>query len=286
MRMFKYADWMAIMEKLERLARVRENQRKSRARRQEYIRELEQKLTVCKDEARQRDIEHRLAVQRLELENRKLKHLLVCLGVQPPIVDEYLRSADHPASTQKVAIPALPRPDVAVAPVAPKSDENPFNSKSSCGGRSSCGQSTSNSCSPAVSATTIAPKQLDVPLTPEAMGYPSGSSCGSSDIAPTSAQHASTRGTPDSTQQHEDDLVCGCGEETSGPWPSTDDVLNTTLCSIAADLIRQYNTQGVDMALIRQKLRVGFRKGLGSGDGCRVQNQTLFEILDEISNEL
>ena len=78
------------------------------------------------------------------------------------------------------------------------------------------------------------------------------------------------------------DTVCGC--EAMASWPSNEDVLNTTLCAIADELITQYNTRGVDMEEIRRKLWAGFSKGLTTEEGCRVQNHILFQVLDEISN--
>ena len=95
---------------MERLARVRENQRKSRARKQEYVNELEQRLAACKEQAHQKDIEHRLATQKVEAENRHLKALLGSLGVSSASVQQYLQEADTGANTnRKVAIPAIQR---------------------------------------------------------------------------------------------------------------------------------------------------------------------------------
>lgn len=84
--------------------------------------------------------------------------------------------------------------------------------------------------------------------------------------------------TPDNTQS-----VCGCIADDES-WPTNDDILNTTLCAIAEELVNQYNTRGVDVTEIQKRLRAGFSKGLAEGEGCRVQNNILFEVLDEISN--
>lgn len=84
---------------------------------------------------------------------------------------------------------------------------------------------------------------------------------------------------------NQDQSICGCAPaEDERSWPTNEDILNTTLCAIAEELINQYNTCGVDMAEIRRKLRSGFSKGLTTDEGCRVQNQILFQVLDEISN--
>ncbi|OQE86202.1 hypothetical protein PENNAL_c0021G06247 [Penicillium nalgiovense] len=94
----------------ERLARVRENQRKSRARKQEYVNELEQRLAVYKEQAHQKDIEHRLVTQKVEAENRHLRALLGSLGVSSASVQQYLQEADTGANiNRKVAIPAIQR---------------------------------------------------------------------------------------------------------------------------------------------------------------------------------
>ncbi|CRL30994.1 hypothetical protein HAV15_010587 [Penicillium sp. str.  len=45
-------------KEFDRLVRVRENQRKSRARKQEYVRELEQRLAAIQQETRLMDIDN------------------------------------------------------------------------------------------------------------------------------------------------------------------------------------------------------------------------------------
>ncbi|KAJ5748335.1 uncharacterized protein N7511_010031 [Penicillium nucicola] len=101
-----------IEKDVDRLARVRDNQRKSRARKQQYVKELEQRLSVCETQAQQRDIEYRLAVQKVEAENRHLKTLLATLGISNASVQEYLQVIEHKENTtQKIAIPAVQRPD-------------------------------------------------------------------------------------------------------------------------------------------------------------------------------
>lgn len=87
-------------------------------------------------------------------------------------------------------------------------------------------------------------------------------------------------------QSGKSESVCDCSPDIDeSSWPRDEDVLNTTLCAIAEELINQYNTRGVDLVEIRRKLWDGFRKGLTTGEGCRVQNQILFQVLDEISND-
>ncbi|KNG86615.1 hypothetical protein ANOM_006483 [Aspergillus nomiae NRRL 13137] len=94
-------------KKIDKLARVRENQRKSRARKQEHIRGLEQKLVALQEQVHKKDVEHRLAVQKLEAENRGLKRLCSRLGFPTEIIAEYAQALADPNTAQKVAIPAL-----------------------------------------------------------------------------------------------------------------------------------------------------------------------------------
>ncbi|CBF74708.1 hypothetical protein AN4100.2 [Aspergillus nidulans FGSC A4] len=96
-------------KRLDKLARVRENQRKSRARRQDHLQDLERKVLSLQQELDRRDVEHRLAAQRLEAENKRLRDLHFFLGVPPNALEEYLRMVDNPVAAQKVAIPAIRR---------------------------------------------------------------------------------------------------------------------------------------------------------------------------------
>jgi hypothetical protein len=78
--------------------------------------------------------------------------------------------------------------------------------------------------------------------------------------------------------------LCDCSPGAEIP-EGDGDLLNTTLCGMAEELINQYNTSGIDIEEIRKKLWAGFKAGT-RGDGCRVENQVLFQVLDEISNSI
>ncbi|RJE19027.1 hypothetical protein PHISCL_08640 [Aspergillus sclerotialis] len=216
---------------LARLARIRENQRRSRAKKQEYVHELEQKLANFQEEARQKDVQHRLAVQKLTAENRKLRYLLSLSGLPSHAIEEYLRDVDEPAMERKVAIPAL---------------------------------SGNASHSPAARPAGSEAREQPIPVETQGAAH---------DVK-------------ELRQPRQCQSVCDCPSTyDEDQWPADEDVLNTTLCAIADELISQYNTRGVDRAEIQRKLWDGFRKGLNTGEGCRVQNQLLFQVLDEISND-
>lgn len=235
-----------VLQKLDKLARIRDNQRKSRARKQEHIRELEQKLALYQKQAHQKDVEHRLTVQRLETENRRLKSLLVSVGVPSNIVEGYLRTTEEADMTRKVAIPAMKRPE-----------------------RSQCQSGCARSCSSGnqTDGDAICREQTDTPKFAIETA-----------VHPETKQNTATR--PSASVRSRI-----CGNVAGDPFPTNEDILNTTLCAIAEELISQYNTRGVDLGEIQKKLWAGFTKGCATGEDCRVQNHILFQVLDEISSD-
>ena len=72
---------------------MRNNQRRSRARRREYIAELERKVQECSIHGLPPctpDIVPQDTILRLEEENRKLRELLALTGVEQTLVDTHL----------------------------------------------------------------------------------------------------------------------------------------------------------------------------------------------------
>ncbi|KAL4815250.1 hypothetical protein BDW67DRAFT_186037 [Aspergillus spinulosporus] len=238
----------SVLEKkrLDKLARVRENQRKSRARRQDHLQDLERKVLSLQQELDRRDVEHRLAVQRLEAENKRLRDLHFFLGVSPNALEEYLRMVDNPVSARKVAIPAIRR---APSEARPRMEEVKY--EQSC----SSEQSRRSEAFPSHESVIGICK----PSTNE-------SQCGKA---------KATELPP----------ICACSpDEGLESLPISEHVLNTTFCAIAEKLVNQYNARGLDVSEIQQKLRKGFIRS-SSEEACRVQNQVLFQVLDEISGQ-
>ncbi|KAB8278879.1 hypothetical protein BDV30DRAFT_233336 [Aspergillus minisclerotigenes] len=243
-------------KKIDKLARVRENQRKSRARKQEHIRGLEQKLVSLQEQAHQKDVEHRLAVQKLEAENRGLRLLFSRLEIPAEIIAEYVQAVEDPNTAQKVAIPAL-RQSLAVQ-----------NHQKNCRSPPSLPRCQTDSKAPHA----------------EDLGGLSKTDV--SQNATRLTQKTEPQVTLDQQVPNQLQSICGCLPDTAaGSRPTSYDVLNTTLCAIAEELIKQHNRRGLDMAEIQKKLWAGFSNGLTTDEGCRVQNQILFQVLDEISGD-
>ncbi len=77
--------------------RIRDNQRRSRARRQEYLAELEQRLEQCRVTCREADL-LRQSFHELQAENAHLRGLLSTAGVSPDLVESSLRQRSQQSS--------------------------------------------------------------------------------------------------------------------------------------------------------------------------------------------
>lgn len=74
------------------LARIRDNQRRSRARRKEYLQELEAKLRQCELQGVEASSEIQIAARKVAEENKKLRTLLVQNGVPNKSIEQYVQS--------------------------------------------------------------------------------------------------------------------------------------------------------------------------------------------------
>jgi len=72
------------------------------------------------------------------------------------------------------------------------------------------------------------------------------------------------------------------GNKASGPLQPSDEN-STVLCSLAKEIIDQYNIEGEDFERIKSRLAQGFAPPASHGESCRVNNQLLFEVLNDIS---
>jgi hypothetical protein len=87
---------MAVWQEKANLARIRDNQRRSRARRKEYLQELEARLRQCELQGIEASAEIQLAARRVADENKKLRMLLNQNGVGDDNIKAYLQSTASP----------------------------------------------------------------------------------------------------------------------------------------------------------------------------------------------
>jgi hypothetical protein len=74
------------------------------------------------------------------------------------------------------------------------------------------------------------------------------------------------------------------GNKATGPLQASYE--NTVLCSLAKDMIEQYNIDGEALEQIKTRLAAGFAPPAHPGESCRVNNQLLFDVLNDISGRL
>jgi hypothetical protein len=80
------------------LARIRDNQRRSRARRKEYLQELEARLRQCELQGIEASSEIQMAARRVADENKKLRALLAQQGIGEENIEAYLQSSPTDAT--------------------------------------------------------------------------------------------------------------------------------------------------------------------------------------------
>ncbi|KAJ5731742.1 uncharacterized protein N7483_006250 [Penicillium malachiteum] len=91
---------IAQTDRMSSSVRIRDNQRRSRARRKEYIQDLEQRLRKFETEGIQATREVQEAGRKVAVENRLLRSLLILNDVSDQTVQEYLR-----AHTADISLP-------------------------------------------------------------------------------------------------------------------------------------------------------------------------------------
>ncbi|KAK1965708.1 hypothetical protein LY78DRAFT_86524 [Colletotrichum sublineola] len=80
------------MEAEKERSRIRDNQRRSRARKKEYILEIEQKLRECQSQGVEASAEVQQAARLVANENHKLRQLLYTLGLADRQIEQYIKT--------------------------------------------------------------------------------------------------------------------------------------------------------------------------------------------------
>ncbi|KAG4436786.1 hypothetical protein IFR05_007720 [Cadophora sp. M221] len=269
------------------LIRVRNNQRRSRARRRDYVAELERKVQECEvNGVPNRSIVPEETLRRLQEENKRLRELLQQAGVEQSVVDHHINGHEgnavqnttgivpdevsHSAELQLPVWDALLMVDT--------------------------GTSEAAEFLPAVGTTPsgitdelLADSFLNLPsedFTTDEFGlFYDGIQDAPTFETARMPQDVSERSPFTATPSTSlcsittDALSTFC---TSSSLPSTNQGdTDTTLCSEAYEMLHQHNKKGVDMIEIGIRLWNGFTKGDGSG--CKVENKLLFSVLEYVS---
>jgi hypothetical protein len=262
------------------LTRVRENQRRHRARRKDYIATLEEKLA---------ETERQLAAARAEIEDLRRERgsgivVLPCVHGEDlnngereedeqlevvrkdsAVDEERVMGVDvhigmdmHDTQEQDERVPSMSLSQPSPIPPTIQADTDTFYSTF---------YTFSSLPSPHSPPT---PLDLSLDHDIDLAGPPP---CCEDPPAITSAATTSAA-LPPST-----DPECSTCKTRPAPLPSE----STTLCAQAYVMISQQNFRDVDAATIRLWLYQGYRRAQRQGEGCRVENGALFRLLDFIS---
>jgi hypothetical protein len=239
--------------------RIRLNQQRSRARKQEYLQDLEKRVQDCHATCREADLQ-RDSYQRLCKENAKLRALLASVGIGESQIDAYVNSDT----------PEPPAEQTSLRHIRPKLQSDILPSQPMLLGRVD-----------SMNDQLLPVSNQNVPtLLSSTPSSACTSTCASTrpEIDETPLTSASTLGIP---QPQYCDIFHAYYDPTRQPTAN-----DTVLCSQARDLIDQYNISGHDMQHITFRLAPGFGPEINPGEGCRVNRQLLFDVLNDISTNL
>ncbi|KAJ0426197.1 hypothetical protein BJY00DRAFT_127294 [Aspergillus carlsbadensis] len=237
--------------KAEDLARVRNNQRRSRERKKAHVAELEEK--VQRLEAAVAVEDPSMAAPDLEVENRFLKGLLESVGFDRGVLEGYLRG------------PLLQYAPSDVPGISGGSAVYETSYTDQIGG-----------------AGTIEPGSSD--YNPEPFGPLDVDSTQPAESADLPLNMAQNRAILPSTGFTITGDLTGIIASLDGEAFGSQNPVNseTTLCSVAFHLIIQCNRTGKDVLQLETKLRTGYKMPTCPGEGCRVDNRILLGVLAEL----
>jgi hypothetical protein len=277
--------------RISRQARIRDNQRRSRARRQEHLQDLERRLSECHVTCREAELRLN-AFKELQIENARLRQLLEILGVDENLVNTFVHQDAATASSNSVPALRQLKPKIALAPGLAKHSPALKNGV------------TDNSYSTNLAA--LSPLATSSSSQPTPFFTTWSTNLDASGFGP---RHETPGTSPSDFLVHEppqtqsflpqfqgkttcigglysDESFCCMvfGNKATGPLQASHE--NTILCSLAKELIDQYNIDGEAFEKIKTRLAAGFAPPAHPGESCRVDNQLLFEVLTEISGRL
>jgi len=247
--------------------------RRSRARRQEHLADLERRLADCHNACREADLQ-RGTLKELQIENARLRELLALAGVSSTFIDTYIsQGSEHNDPSLRQLKPKL----------ALENGHPTLRSADACLQAAKCSQTCRQSTS---SHSTDLERNLDskasvlngilpsLPdnrwLTQSAVYRPGISNPRQGAILPPKVLGNS---------------FCCDSFHVPPNGPLLQATEDTILCSVAKELIEQYCLNVDQMEIIKARLATGFCKPAVPGQGCRVSNQLFFEVLNDISSK-
>ncbi|EUC40115.1 hypothetical protein COCMIDRAFT_9942 [Bipolaris oryzae ATCC 44560] len=250
--------------------RIRNNQRRCRARQKEYIATLEDRIRELESDHGESRANKKL--EELTAENKSLKQLLQSLGLRDEFLEAYKTAV-------KIA------PNISLPPL----DDARCNRASQCLSSSTALESSQLlqvATSENQAEQTIEPfldvsvseqeslgfSQMDAPLSWELLDFPTASTSALELVEP-------DINTERLGQLTMDTLVTEAPSNAITVEHISD---TTTLCSWALSLVLRSNMKGYSTADLELMLRVGYRYGATPTEDCRINNKVLLGVLANI----
>lgn len=273
--------------------RIRDNQRRSRARRQEYLADLERRLSECQLTCRDADI-HRAAFLELQIENTRLRELLALAGVNDQFVEHYVSQAVAQASQYPQDMnPALRQLKPKITPVESSRTLSSNARHASIGSQGQSGQSGQPNSTVRSAPNLTMPDRTFTPTPPTA--YPASTPFHIS--SPLQQQNldwlyhtgqSMPMPSPQLPQHFQqvptETFTCDTFGLSAGGAPRVADE-GSVLCSVAKQMIDQYALPAAEMEHVKSRLSQGFCRPAYPGAPCAVDNQVLFQVLNDLSTK-
>jgi hypothetical protein len=276
--------------RISKQARIRDNQRRSRARRQEHLQDLERRLSECHVACREAELQL-TAFKEMQIENARLRQLLEILGVNEHLIHTFVHQDATTASSSGASALRQLKPKIALTPGVVKHTPAPKNEVAGNGPPTNFAALSASFTSSPSQPTPFAmwPTNLDASCLSPQRDSPGTSPGGFPVHEPFPPQPflpQSQGGTTCNGELYAGGSFCCMvfGNKATGPLQASHE--NTILCSLAKELIDQYNIDGEAFEQIKTRLAAGFALPAHPGESCRVNNQLLFEILTEIGGRL
>ncbi|KIV89201.1 hypothetical protein PV10_08789 [Exophiala mesophila] len=258
--------------------RIRDNQRRSRARRQEYVSELERRLHDSHVTCREAELQ-RTALADLQMENTRLRALLRVVGVTSDVIESFgrenmtQRTIEATAARLRLLKPKIQSIDAPSLPAEYgtlfRDEPQPFN-PSSTSTRPLNVTSGSSDCNQAYNV-----QYRHVPM--NSFSFPD-----SQFNTPALADWTTSDENHDYSQINGTNFCCNAFQmPANGPLLS--DTSNTVSCTMAKGLIEQYNPSAAEMDEIEDRLSTAFSRSPFPGQVCRVNSQVLSGIVNNLS---
>lgn len=271
------------------LLRTRNNQRRSRARKKEYLQEVETKLRHCESVGAEASAELQRAAQHVAHENRKLRELLIAKGIKREYIEDYLRSdvipdAFEPARNDGHAVQTLQK-SLARRKCCPNPRVSNNSSDGGCRQDISYDRMSTSGDVGNLPWTKTEPEMqtlaAKVPITPfmnrssEAAAWPIPVETASNTKPASTSYHFTQIGGPQDSNQDVSEIWNDIGHTIVPVPPSIPNVCSAS-CSAATDMINTMT--GVDPMVIRAEL------GCGARTECEVDTHVTFSVMDRYSN--